>query len=416
MPRVLIVAYYFPPIGGIGSIRLARFASFLPDNGWDVTVLAPKDTPHAPDPNLPFPESRVVRSGSIELSRVGRSVTRTGSDWTPARDGFRASLRRSAHRYLFFPDAQIGWYPGAVAAGRRALRAQQFDAIYSSAYPMTAHLVAKTLRRRTGLAWVAENRDPFADRLPPDHPYLRQARRLERSIARSATTMVMPTPTWAAHYGALWETKVSVLSNGADGALPPRRRPSRPTLAHVGTYYPGQHDLSALWKALVRLRDHEPGAAPVVRFIGHPSAELDAEVRRHGLEDLVESVGFLPQDEAMRELMGASMLVASGISGTTAFERGWVPAKVFDYIASGLPVLYLSDADTDAARLMIDQPGCHVVAPTDDEGAMQAIMAGLAEGDVQRSSEGLTRRAGAQTLAQILTEACERTFSQREVH
>lgn len=403
--RVLVVAYYFPPIGGIGSIRLARFAACLPDNGWDVTVLAPGRTPHESDPHLTFAEDQVIRSRSIEFSRLGRTVTlaRTGS--APPPRSLRGLLRGAAHRYLFFPDAQIGWYPGAVAAGMRALRSQQFDVIYSSAYPLTAHLVARTLGRRSGLPWVAESRDPLAARLPADHPHKRRSERLERAIAREATVMVMPTPTWAAHYGSLWDTDIAVLPNGTDGDFPERSPAPRPTLAHVGTYYPGKHDLSALWQALLRLRERHPANAPRVRFVGHPSPELQAEVDRHGLGDSVESVGFLPHDQALRELMSATMLVASGISGSTPFERGWVPAKLFDYLASGLPVLYLSDRDTDAARLFIGQPGCHVVTPSDADGAVRAIEAGLSEGDHYRPFDEFTRAARTRTLAQILDRA-----------
>ena len=72
MPRVLIIAYYFPPIGGIGSIRLARFASLLPQHGWQSTVIAPRSTPRAPDPSPRFPEYQVIRLRSIELSQMGR--------------------------------------------------------------------------------------------------------------------------------------------------------------------------------------------------------------------------------------------------------------------------------------------------------------------------------------------------------
>ena len=72
MRHVLIVSYYFPPIGGIGSIRMARFAECLPEFGWEPTIIAPADTPHAPDPYLSFPREKVVRSRSIELSQLGR--------------------------------------------------------------------------------------------------------------------------------------------------------------------------------------------------------------------------------------------------------------------------------------------------------------------------------------------------------
>src|SRR4051812_4540360 len=362
MPRrVLIVAYYFPPIGGIGSIRLARFASLLPEHGWDVTVLAPRDTPHEQDLRLTFPEENVVRARSIEFSRIGRAVTRAGPSFDPSRPSARSRMRALAHRYLFFPDPQIGWYPGAVRAGIRTLHEQRFDAIYSSADPVTAHLVARTLSRRTGLPWVAESRDPLSGRLTPDDPHHSRAKRLEAAIAREATVMVMPTPTWAAHYGSSWGRDVAVLPNGHDGRLPERRRPAQPTLAHIGSYHAGRDDLTALWEALALMRKRQSALVPRVRFVGHRSSELEAQVGRYGLDDLVDIVGFVSHDEAMVELMSASMQVASGIKGDDAVARGWVPAKLFTYLASGLPVLHLSAPDTDAAALTREQPGCYIV-------------------------------------------------------
>jgi glycosyltransferase involved in cell wall biosynthesis len=403
--RILIVAYYFPPIGGIGSIRLARFASLLPEHGWEVTVLAPRDTPHEQDPRLTFPEAKVIRARSIEFSRVGRTVTRTGPSFDPSRSSARSLMRAIAHRYLFFPDPQIGWYPSAVRAGLQALRKQRFDAIYSSADPVTAHLIARTLSRRSGLPWVAESRDPIAARLTPDDPHFRRAERLEAAIAREATVMVVPTPTWATHYGSMWGRDVAVLPNAHDGRLPERRRPAQPTVAHVGTYHAGRDDLTALWEALALMRKRQSALLPRVRFIGHPSPELDQEVGRYGLNDLVDNVGFVSHDEAMLELMSASMLLASGIRGDDPVARGWVPAKVFTYIASGLPVLYLSAPDADAAALMRDQPGCYVVDHRDVEGALRALEEGLAGPSFARDAEHLGRAARTRLLAEILERA-----------
>ena len=403
--RVLIVAYYFPPIGGIGSIRLARFASLLPEHGWDVTVLAPRDTPHEQDPQLAFPEQHVIRARSIEVSRIGRAVTFAGPSFDQSRPSMRRQLRDLAHRYLFFPDPQIGWYPGAVVAGMRALRSQQFDAIYSSAEPVTAHLVARTLSRRKGLPWVAESRDPLGGRLPPGHPHARRAQRLEAAIAREASVMVMPTPTWADHYGSIWGRDVAVLPNGHDGRLPERRPPAQPTLAHIGTYHAGRDDLTALWKAVALMRSRQSGPVPRIRLVGHPSSELAQELHRYGLDDLVDNVGFVPHEQAKVEMMSASMLVASGIKGGDAVARGWVPAKLFAYLASGVPLLYVSALDTDAAALMRDQPGCYVVDHDDDDGALRAIEEGLSRPAFTRDTEHLNRVAGARTLAAILDRA-----------
>lgn len=410
---MLIVAYYFPPIGGIGSIRLARFAKLLPERGWQTTVLAPRNTPHALDPHLHFPEDRVVRSRSLELSRLGAGAlgvrSGDGAAGDNAPQGRRGALRSLAHRYLFFPDAQVGWYPGAVAAGLAALRRERFDAIYSSANPVTAHLVARTLSRRARLPWIAEYRDPWSDRLDRDHPYARAARGLERAIAREATTVVMPTPTWAAHYGALWDTRIAVVPNGHDGRLPERVRPDRPTLTYVGTYYPGDQDLSTLWRALARLRERDGGNVPRIRFVGRLPDPLRHEIAELGLGDLLEATGFLPHDEAMRELMSSSMLVASGVAGEHPSRRGWVPAKLFDYLASGLPVLLMAEPESDAAALVTGQPGCHVVRPGHVEGVVAALREGLASEEHERDVRSLSSEARADALAQVLDRAARAT-------
>src|SRR4051812_29830714 len=223
MRRLLVVAYYFPPIGGIGSIRLARFAEHLPEFGWDVTVLAPKATPHAADPWLRYPEEHVVRSRSIELTRLKQLVPRVRAHGDGG-DGPARAAARAAGR-LLYPDPQIGWFPGAIAAGRRAVRRGSFDAIVSSSFPITAHLVAGRLSRTAGLPWIAEFRDPWSDGLPASYPLRRRAAALERTIAAKATSVAMPTATWADHYARAWGRPVAGIPNGHDGRLPAAPRP-----------------------------------------------------------------------------------------------------------------------------------------------------------------------------------------------
>src|SRR3954468_9547286 len=98
MRRVLIVAYYFPPLGGAGSLRISGFAGHLPEYGWEPTVLAPRDGAYYRDPQISFPERRVIRTPSIELSRAGKRTLRTGGSDVVAADvgGARAAVRRAA--------------------------------------------------------------------------------------------------------------------------------------------------------------------------------------------------------------------------------------------------------------------------------------------------------------------------------
>jgi hypothetical protein len=166
MRRVLMIAYYFPPLGGAGSLRVTGFATHLPEYGWDTTVLAPRNGAYYLDPSLRFPEDRVIRSASVELSRTGKRLLRVGgNDLRPAGvEGWRSVLRNGARQLLYYPDAQIGWFPAAWRCGRKALRRTSFDAIFSSSPPVTAHLVARRLHRETSIPWVADFRDPWRPR------------------------------------------------------------------------------------------------------------------------------------------------------------------------------------------------------------------------------------------------------------
>src|SRR3954470_3068339 len=164
MRRGLIVAYYFPPLGGAGSLRISALATHLPEYGWEATVLAPRNGAYYRDLEISFPERLVIRTPSIELSRTGKRLLRTGgSDVVPAKPGgTRVAARSAARSALYFPDAQVGWYAPALFTARRALRERHFDAIFSSSFPITAHLIARRLHRWMDVPWIAEFRDPWS--------------------------------------------------------------------------------------------------------------------------------------------------------------------------------------------------------------------------------------------------------------
>lgn len=408
MRRVLVIAYYFPPIGGIGSIRMGRFAELLPEFGWEPTVIAPGRTPHELDPELNRLEGRVIRAPSIELSRLGSALPTARSANPRAAEAtgrsLRTGLRTAAHRFVFFPDAQIGWYPGALLAGARALRNDSFDAIYSSSNPITAHLVARTLCGRARLPWVAEFRDPWSDRLPADHPYRRRAAALIQNLGASATRVIVPTPTLVSYYEQRWGRQVDLVQNGHDLDQPIAAPPERPTVTHVGSYYPGRQSFLALWRALA-VMVAEGRDPPLVRFVGELPQEISEQLREFGLEHLVEATGFVPHAEAMRMMLSSSMLIASGFAGTGPTSRGVIPAKLFEYLASGLPILYLGHRADDAALILAEQPGCYVIDSDDVVGVAAALREGLAGGRHDRSVSAMSRRARTAELAAILDRA-----------
>jgi len=315
----------------------------------------------------------------------------------------RASARALAHRIVYFPDAQIGWYPGAVREGLRLLRRERFDVIYSSSFPITAHLVGGSVSRMANLPWIAEFRDPWSPRIER-FPHRRRAERLERSIASRAERTVMPNDPMAEHFGGLWNTDIAVIPNGCE---PVPFRPDavvHPVIAHVGTYYPDRQSFAPVWRALAELRaSGQP--VPRIRWVGGTSSQIAAELAALGLGDLLDVSGTVTHRQALELMATSSILLASGDDDPGPLGRGTVAAKLFEYVASHRPIVYVGDAASDAARMLAAFPGCYVVGREDTARARHAIEAAFASPFRERDVESISARARARLLAQVLDAA-----------
>jgi len=414
MRRLLMISYYFPPLGGIGSVRALKFAQYLPEFGWDPVVVTPRKGAYYSDPSLTFDETKVVRTASLELSRAGKRMFGRGGDDSRAAGGgpVLRRLRSFAHRWIYRPDGQIGWYPFALRAARRVLRERRCDAILSSSFPITAHLVARRLHQESGIPWVAEFRDLWTDLARYDS---RRRQRLdeamERSVLADATEVVCVSDAWASLLSKRGKRRVTVITNGFDPAdFCGTPASSRPLATYVGTYYPDRQDLRTAIDALGEL--NRCGALPGlrIRFVGEFPASLRASLVAAGLADSAECTGFVAHREALAHMQESTVLLLAG-PVSRAFPqskvRGHIAAKVFEYLGSGRPILYVGEADCDVETLVGRFPGVACVRPGDALGAREAILSLIQRGSVERQGmEAYDRRSLARRLAQILTDEC----------
>jgi glycosyltransferase involved in cell wall biosynthesis len=288
-----------------------------------------------------------------------------------------------------------------VASGLRLLRHTRFDAIFSSSFPVTSHLIARRLAHSGGLPWLADFRDPWSEMLRADDPVRPRAARLERSLARAADAVVMTSPSWATLHARLWGRSVEVIPNGHDGMPIPANSPDAFTLAYLGSFYPDTQRLDGVWDALAALRRRGQLFVERIRVIGELNPQMRTELASRGLDDLLEVTGFVPHQEALRALGNSSALLVAGPAEANWILRGQVAAKLAEYLATDLPIVYSGDLACDAADLLRGYPGCHLVATGDVSEAIQALNASRTE-RVQRGGSALSRGALTERLVAIL--------------
>jgi Glycosyltransferase Family 4 len=345
MKRLLLVAYLFPPEPAAGALRPGFLARYLPEFGWEATVLtrlvAARAGATRDDERYRVVEAPVLGE-SLERSVRGAldaNGTRSG--------GQRASpLRRtlrSAREALTFPDRAAGWLTIAIARGLQLTREQRFNAILSTAMPASAHVVGGIVARRLALPWIADYRDLWTG-----NPYARRSRlraSLERSterwLIRSAGTITTISQPLAAQLERLHRRGVTVIPNACDPdewAGLEKIAPSAFELCYTGSMYDGYRTPIMLFEALASLQREGDGAARArILFYGPNSDHVLEAARHYGVERSVELRGTVPHAQALGAQRAASdLLIFLNMNPATAHELG---SKVVEYAGARRPIL-----------------------------------------------------------------------------
>lgn len=347
---VLMVAYHFPPLAGSSGIqRTLRFVQHLPRFGWQPIVLTVH--PRA------YPRRRSDLLGDIPSGTVVHRAF--------ALDTARhLSLGKQYIGSMARPDRWISWRFAGVHSGMRMIRQLRPRALWST-YPIaTAHVIGAELQRRSGLPWIADFRDPMAqDDYPPDPRTRAQFLAIEERAFRQASLATFTTPSAARDYGTRYPAQAErmvVLENGYDEESFRPTDDSSPripikagtiTLLHSGMVYTSERDPTHFFGALRQLKEAGaivPGQLQV-RFRASANVPLLRQLASdHGVEAFIETPGAIAYREALDEMQQADgLLVMQG-----ANCNAQIPAKVYEYLRAGRPILCLSDPAGDTAAAL----------------------------------------------------------------
>lgn len=346
--RVLMIAYHYPPLRGSSGIqRTLKFTEYLPSCGWEPILLSVNLRAYSQTSNDQIgeiPHDLVVhRSFALDTSR-------------------HLSWKGRYPGPLALPDRWISWWLSAVPAGLRLIKRYRPDVIWSS-YPIaTAHLIGLTLHRLTGIPWVADQRDPMTDTdYPPDPRMRRVFRWLENKILAHCASLVCTTPgtirLYQQRFPQVDKARFCLIENGFDEenfvaaqSVPPQKN-SRFILLHSGVIYPSERDPSALFAALACLLAQGEINADnfllMLRATGHDDY-LHEMIRRHAIGAIVQLAPALPYNAALSEMLAADGLLL--LQASNCNEQ--IPAKLYEYLRAGRPILALTDPAGDTATTL----------------------------------------------------------------
>ncbi len=364
--RVLVVAYYFPPMGLSGVQRIARFVKYLPEFGWQPEVLTIDPAGYfAYDPSLLDELTQrgipIHRTASLDPTRFfGRSKQVA----LPA-ESSRQKLA-ALSQWLFVPDNKIGWMPAAVRRGKALLAERRFDAILATAPPYTAALIGQRLAASAHIPLALDFRDDWVGN--PRHVYPTPLHRqlhlmLERRALKAAGRIFTINERIRTAMLARWP---ELLSAGAIRVLPQgydaadfmtksggdSRGGTRCRFVYSGVFYDRQKPDFFL-HALAQVLDRHPEWRDLVEatFVGLLPAYVPALVAELGLGPNVTATGYKTHPEAIHQVMSADVLwltVGSG-AGQDQISTG----KLYEYLGTRKPILGL--VPTGAARDVLQQ-------------------------------------------------------------
>ncbi|MEZ4441915.1 MAG: glycosyltransferase [Polyangiaceae bacterium] len=412
MRRLVMICRHFPPSHAVGGKRPHRLARYLPASGWCPTVYTSPPPPASrPDPTagLPLPaEVEVHRDWPLA------SISPAASDGTEASPSGPRSAPRGLGRRLAFqlePPLGRGLWRGprtaqAVAALARACGA---SALWASSGPAECLWVGALASRWTGLPLLLDLRDPWSlNFLQQDKAPLTRwfDAALEARLFAAAAAITFTSEATTAAYRRRYPTLAARMVTIESGFEPAARPPVAPTrrhgpldLVHFGSCY-GERRLDGLLRALARLTSEER-AAISVEVMGRVAAADLRLAAALGVADRLRVAPAIPYAEGLARLAAADRLLLLGYGDETLY----LPAKLYDYLLVGVPILALAPPSELAARVVA--AGGEVAAPGDIEAIVDLLRVALAKkraGDrpIREPSPRDSAEVGAAALAALL--------------
>ncbi len=349
---ILLISYYFPPLGMAGVQRPLGLAKYLHRLGWRVYVLTVKPVSYwETDPTLleALPQKiPVFRAGSLDPARVSYLFGR--------RRRVASGFRPGDGKLVW--GTKLGCVPFLWAKGCRVIEKFSISAVWTTSPPPSLHLAGLWLKRTNDVRWFADFRDPWEVEAPEENSDLwrRRQKKLKRLLAAADGVTAVNDRLKDFLCPLAGGDKVATIFNGFDPEIKISNVDTSPkvfTMAYGGTLSPPTSPRPFL-QALSRWKKEKKRNFRLLlvgKILGLPVSEWLDEL---GLSEEVEQAGYLPHRAALEKLSDAHLLLL--ILSEEEKYRLTIPAKLFEYIGVGKPILAVTSKRAAVADFLSQFP------------------------------------------------------------
>jgi len=366
--KVLILTYYWPPASGPGVQRFLKISKYISDFGWQPVILTVENTSSSSvDHSLgdDVESLQVFKTKTFEPFEVynrlsgkkGKQVG-TGLIGFENNKGLFKKITLFIRANFFIPDARKGWSRFAIKEANRIIEENKIEALITTGPPHSVHLIGLKLKKKFGLPLIADFRDPWTTIFyntffPRTKRTKIKDQKLEDSVLMNADVVTVVSN------GLLEEFKdraknVEVVYNGFDPADIPEIIPEKTEkfrLSYVGNFKPNQN-IKAFWEAISELKSEIPEFSTnfKVSLTGNLNSGLFELIDKYDLKDIVETNSYVSHSDAVKLMVNSGMLLF--IIPNTESNHLIITGKLFEYIASGSPILSVGPVNGNASEIL----------------------------------------------------------------
>ncbi|OWT33212.1 glycosyl transferase GT4 family protein [Methanobrevibacter sp. 87.7] len=356
MKNVLFIAFYFNQENEIASKRLRSLAKYLPEYNWMPIVIVPNINGIDTSKNkTEFKNIEIIETEYVDMLeyytkpfKKNKKEINIKEDKENKTSKNKEKLIHIAGELFAYPDGMKYWIKPTVKVCEKIIKEKNIDAIISSSFPVSTHIIAKKLSDKYNIPWIADLRDLWCKNPYIHHNKLRNyfEMRLENKTFKKVDALTVTSNRTKTILSNLHpDREVYSIENGYDKEFYEKldynfnyKKHDKLKITYAGRLYYGKRDPTILFKAISELSNENKINKDLleINFYGD-STNIKEFSRKYNLKDIVKIHGFIPHKEVLIKEKESDILLL--LSWNNSKESIFIPGKIFEYMGLKKPVL-----------------------------------------------------------------------------